>query len=96
MHSVDWDQSRGEIGIWLSPQVRGRGLAPRALKLAGEWLLGACGLARVELLVEPGNAPMMRTADAARFVSEGTLREYVRKRGKGVDVVMVSLIPGDL
>ena len=25
-----------------------------------------------------------------------TLREYLRKRGKGVDVVIMSLIPGDL
>lgn len=96
VHPVDWDQSRAEIVMWLAPQVRGRGLAARALKLAGEWLLGPCGLARVELFVEPDNAPMVRTAEKAGFAREGTLREYLRKRGRGVDVVIMSLIPGDL
>jgi len=93
---VDWDQSRAEIGIWLAPQVRGRGLGRGALRLAGGWLLGPCRLARVELVVEPDNAPMIRAAQAAGFVREGLLREYVRKRGKGVDVAIMSLITGDL
>ena len=39
---------------------------------------------------------MIRAAQAAGFVREGVLREYLRKRGKGVDVVIMSLIPGDI
>jgi [ribosomal protein S5]-alanine N-acetyltransferase len=96
VYPVDWDQSRAEIGIWLAPQVRGRGLGSRALRLAGEWLLGPCGLARVELFTEPGNAPMLHAAQTAGFVREGILREYLRKRGKGVDVVIMSLISEDV
>ena len=93
---VDWDHSRAEISIWLAPQVRGRGLGRAALRVAGGWLLGPCGIARVELIVEPGNAPMTHAAQGAGFVREGILREYVRKRGKGVDVAIMSLIQGDL
>jgi [ribosomal protein S5]-alanine N-acetyltransferase len=96
VHPVDWDQSRAEVGIWLAPQMRGRGLGSRALRLAGEWLLGPCGLARVELFAEPDNEPMFHAANAAGFVREGILREYLRKRGKGVDVVIMSLIPDDV
>jgi RimJ/RimL family protein N-acetyltransferase len=96
VHPVDWDQSRAEVGIWLAPQVRGRGIGRGALRLAGAWLLGPCGLARVELLGEPDNAPMIRAAHAAGFVREGVLREYVRKRGQGVDIVIMSLIPEDI
>ena len=95
VYPVDWGQSRAEVGIWLAPQVRGRGLGPRALRLAGEWLLGPCGLARVELFTELDNAPMIRAAENAGFAPEGILREYLRKRGKGVDVLVMSLIPDD-
>jgi RimJ/RimL family protein N-acetyltransferase len=47
-------------------------------------------------MTEPGNAPMIAAAGAAGFVREGILREYLRERGKRVDVVVMSLIPGDL
>jgi RimJ/RimL family protein N-acetyltransferase len=93
---VDWDQSRAEVGIWLAPQVRGRGLGRGALRLAGSWLLGPCRLARVELIVEHDNAAMIGAAQDAGFAREGLLRGYVRKRGRGVDVAIMSLIPSDL
>ncbi len=93
---VDWDQARAELMIWLAPQVRGRGLGRAALRLAGAWLLTSCGLARVEALAEPENEAAIKTAQAAGFVREGVLREYQRKRGKGVDMVIMSLIGTDL
>ena len=93
---VDWDQARAELTIWLAPQARGRGLGRAALRLAGEWLLTTCRLARVEALAEPGNEAAIHTTQAAGFVREGVLREYQRKRGKGVDMVIMSLIPTDL
>ena len=94
--NVDWDQRRAELRIWLAPQVRGRGLGRAALRLAGEWLLGPCGLARVEVLAEPENRAAIEAAQRAGFVREGVLREYHRKRGHGVDMVIMSLIPADL
>lgn len=96
VHTTDWEQSRTEIGILLAPQVRGRGLGRGALRLAGEWLLGACGLARVELMIEPANAAMVAAATAAGYANEGLLRKYLRERGKRIDVVVMSLIPADL
>ena len=96
VHSTDWDQSRTEMGILLAPQVRSRGLGRAALRLAGEWLLGPCGLARVEVLIEPGNAPMLASCAAAGFGREGILRKYLRARGNRIDVVVMSLIRADV
>jgi RimJ/RimL family protein N-acetyltransferase len=96
VHDVDWDHFRAEIGVWVAPHRRGRGVASDALRLGGRWLLDACGLERVQLLTEPGNAPMRRAARNAGFNEEGTLRGYLRERGHRVDVVMISLIAEDL
>ncbi len=93
---VDWDHARAELAIWLVPQVRSRGLGRSALRLAGDWLLTACRLARVELLAEPDNMSLIRAAEAAGFMREGVLREYRRRRGEGIDMVILSLISADL
>jgi len=95
-HHFDWDDLRAELGIWLAPQVRGQGLAPRALRLAGRWLFSACGIARLELLTEIDNAPLLHAADAAGFVHEGVLRAYLRERGARLDVAVLSLLATDL
>lgn len=96
VEDVDWDHRRAELRIWLAPQMRGRGLGSGALRLAGAWLLETCGLARLEMLAEPENAAAIHAAQAAGFVREGVLREYQRKRGKGIDMVVMSLIGADL
>jgi RimJ/RimL family protein N-acetyltransferase len=95
-HGFDWENYRAEIGIWVAPQRRNRGVARRALTLAAPWLFGACGLRRIALLTEPDNEPMLRAARAAGFVEEGLLRGYRRARGKRVDMVVLSLISLDL
>lgn len=96
VYTTDWEQSRAEIGIFLAPASRGRGLGRGALRLTGQWLLGPCGLARVELITDPSNEAMIAAAAGAGFVREGILRGYVRDRGKRLDVVIMSLLPTDL
>ena len=93
---ADWDNGRAQLAIWLAPQVRRQGLGRGALRLAGEWLLGACRLARVELLAEPDNGALIAAAAGAGFAREGLLRGYERKRGKRVDMIVMSLISADL
>ncbi len=95
VHDVDWDHSRAELGIWTAPAQRGRGVATDALRLAGGWLLGECGLARVQLITEPENAAMVSAARGAGFAEEGVLRGYLREHGQRVDVTVLSLVAGD-
>jgi RimJ/RimL family protein N-acetyltransferase len=96
VHRVDWDNQRAELGIWVAPAARRRGLAAGALRLAGRWLCEHGGLARVEVLTEPGNTAMIAAARTAGFVEEGILRAYVRERGRRVDLTIMSLLPSDL
>jgi RimJ/RimL family protein N-acetyltransferase len=96
VHGVDWDHARAELGIWLAPQVRGKGLASRSLRVATEWLLGRCELARVQILTEPNNEAMIGAARAAGFQYEGVLRGYTLDRGDRVDNAVLGRVREDL
>jgi RimJ/RimL family protein N-acetyltransferase len=96
VHHLEWLDGRAELGIWVAPAARGRGIAREALRLASGWLFSACGLARVELLTEPENTAMIASARAAGFAAEGTLRAYARERGRRIDLAVMSLLPSDL
>ncbi len=95
VHSIDWTNSHVDLGMWLAPHVRGRGHAPRALRLAAGWLFEA-GFKRVQLMTEPSNLPMTRSAQAAGFKHEGVLRGYAVYGGRRVDFAVFSLLPSDL
>lgn len=96
VHNIRWDHLRAELGIWVAPQRRGRGLARRALVLGAGWLFGTLGLERLALLTEPSNEAMRRSALAAGFLEEGILRAYGRERGRRIDLLSLSLLPSDL
>lgn len=91
----DWDHARAELGIWLAPQARGKGLAPGALRLLSAWLFETCGLQRVQIRTGPDNGPMLTAARKAGFVYEGILRAHERVRGARVDAAILSLLPTD-
>lgn len=96
VHQVDIDHARCELGIWLAPPLRGRGLAPRALRLAADWLIDTCGLERVAILTEVDNARMRSAAERAGFRSEGVLRGYALEHGRRIDHAVLSRVAGDL
>ncbi|HEY1590979.1 MAG TPA: GNAT family protein [Solirubrobacteraceae bacterium] len=96
VHRVNWENARAELGIWVAPGARGRGLARTALRLVAAWLLQDLGFQRVQLLSEPGNEWLIRAATGAGFQREGVLKGFLRGQGARVDVVMLSLVRSDL
>jgi RimJ/RimL family protein N-acetyltransferase len=96
VHKFEWEHARAELGIWLAPQVRGRGMGSAALRLVSEWVMRACGIERVQLTTEPDNERMLAAARSAGFVREGILRGYVRYRGRREDSVMLSLLASEI
>ncbi|HLL85742.1 MAG TPA: GNAT family N-acetyltransferase [Thermoleophilaceae bacterium] len=92
---LDRRSGRGEIGYWVAPWARRRGVALRAVSLVSAWALSDLDLERLELLVEPDNEPSQRVAEAAGFTREGILRSYRPMKGRRPDFVLYSLLATD-
>ena len=94
--NFDWADLKAEIGYWMAPEARGRGIGARATRMLAVWALTALGLERLELLANPANEASGRLAERAGFRREGTLRRYRRRHGVREDLVMFSLLAEDL
>lgn len=89
-------QAVAEIGYWVAPGARRRGVALRAAAAVTTWALHDVGFARIELLAAPGNAGSRRVAERIGFTREGVLRSAANGRGaQRVDLVLYSRITTD-
>jgi RimJ/RimL family protein N-acetyltransferase len=93
--SIQSDPGIAEIGYWLAPEARGRGLATRALRLLSAWTLRETGIARLQLQTHVENLASQAVATRAGFTREAVLRAYMDNRGTRHDSVMFSIIPGE-
>ena len=91
----DLGDGRAELGYWVAPAHRGRGIATRLVRLLADWALGEGGYARVELHVHPENAASARVAERAGFACEGVLRSFADIKGRRSDVAMWARIASD-
>jgi ribosomal-protein-alanine N-acetyltransferase len=95
LYALDWRHKRGELGYWLVPAARGRGLATRALRLAVRWMFEDLRLERAQLVTTPDNAGSLAVARRAGFAQEGLLRGRDIEDGERVDVVVLGLLRSD-
>jgi RimJ/RimL family protein N-acetyltransferase len=89
-------EGRAEFGYVIAAWARRRGVGTRALRLYSKWAFSTLGLARLELLVQPGNEASRALGRRAGFTEEGVLRSHSVVRGQRKDMVMLALLPGDL
>ncbi|MFC4020437.1 GNAT family N-acetyltransferase [Micromonospora sp. GCM10011542] len=80
-HPVPY-RGQAEIGYWVIPRARGRGVATAATRALSERAF-ATGTVRLELLTVGENAPSQRVALAAGFRYEGVRRAASPSRGGG-------------
>jgi len=90
------ESGRGEFGYAVARWARRRGVASRALRLYSGWAFAHGGCERLEVVVHPANAASLRLVERVGFRREGVLRSYAVMRGSRVDLVMLSLLPGEL
>lgn len=93
---TDWAGRTTEIGYWMAPWARGRGLMAEAVGLLTRWVLADQQFCRVELRIAPANEPSQRVARAAGYTFEGTLRNAGWIHDGRVDLDCYSFIDADL
>jgi RimJ/RimL family protein N-acetyltransferase len=93
---VDWEEGRCELGYMLAREARGRGVMTRALRLLARWIFDSLPIERLQLGIEPDNAPSRALAERAGFTFEGVLRSYFVNKGRRRDAASYSLIRGEL
>ena len=71
----------GHVGYWVSRHVAGRGIAPTAVALAGDYCLLTMGLHRLEVNIRPENAASLRVAAKLGLRDEGVRRHYLHIAG---------------
>jgi RimJ/RimL family protein N-acetyltransferase len=92
LHSFDAHHRRCEVGFWLAPGARGRGLGSRAVAVAVSWAFTDLDLLRVEMTTTPDNTPVFAIARRLGFTQEGVLRRRNVERGRRVDVVWFGVL----
>ena len=78
VHSIDVANACGEVGYWVVPAARGRGLAGRAVGLLTAYATSEMGLARLELYHSLANERSCAVAEKAGYACEGVRRSGYR------------------
>lgn len=85
-----------EIGYWIAPGARGRGLATAATRLLARHAASTWAPRRVEILVQPANLVSCRVAERAGAIYEGIRRAGIEHRGEARDVAVYAYTAADL
>ncbi|ACZ30501.1 acetyltransferase, GNAT family [Xylanimonas cellulosilytica DSM 15894] len=87
----------GEVGFWMAPGARGRGLMTEAARLVVDYGLDpeGLGLARVEWRAVVGNWGSRRIAWKVGIRVEGEIRGLLVHRGVRLDGWVGTILPGD-
>jgi len=94
LHHLDAERSVLEIGYWLYPHARGRGIATRLARALAEHAF-SIGVQRVAAYVNVGNLGSERVLERAGFTREGVVRSLPKPDGRRVDKTLFSLLPGE-
>ena len=81
-----------EVGYWVDPRARNRGVATTAVRAACRWAVTTPGIELIEWRCEAGNIASRRVAEKSGFLIEATLRKRRVRRGVRVDEWVGSLL----
>jgi RimJ/RimL family protein N-acetyltransferase len=94
LHHLDAERAIVEIGYWVLPAARRRGVATRIARLLARHAF-ALGVERVAAYVNVGNVASERVLERAGYTREGVVRSLPVPNGRRVDKTLFSLLPGE-
>jgi RimJ/RimL family protein N-acetyltransferase len=94
LHHLDSERAIIELGYWLFPQARGRGVATILARALAEHAF-TLGVRRVAAYVNLDNLASERVLERAGFTREGVVRSLPKPDGRRVDKTLFSLLPGE-
>jgi RimJ/RimL family protein N-acetyltransferase len=92
---IDPHNRNGHLGMSLLPGVRGRGLGTDTVRVLCHYGFVVRGLNRLQIETLADNNAMIRAAEAAGFVLEGTLRKAAWVLGEFADEVVYGQLAAD-
>jgi RimJ/RimL family protein N-acetyltransferase len=96
IHRINRDEGRCDIGYFLAPWARGRGVMTGAVRLLSRWVFETLPVERIEITIEPGNVASRGVAERAGYELDGILRSHTVIKGTRRDMAMYSLLRGEL
>lgn len=95
LHSFAPRHRRCEVGFWLVPERRGRGLGADAVAAVANWVFDELDYLRLEMTTTPDNPAVPALARRLGFTAEGVQRKRNVERGQRVDVLLFGLLRED-
>ena len=87
LFNVARHEARCEVGFWLVPGARGRGVATTAVRLACDWAVGTWGIERFDAHSDIDNPRAHAVLERNGFTREGVLRGWGARGAERVDAV---------
>jgi [ribosomal protein S5]-alanine N-acetyltransferase len=94
LHHLDAERAIVEIGYWVLPHARRRGIATRIARLLAEHAF-VLGVERVAAYVNVDNPGSEHVLERAGYTREGVVRSLPKPDGRRVDKTLFSLLPGE-
>jgi len=94
LHHLDTERGIVEIGYFVLPHARRRGVATTIARLLSEHAF-SLGIERVAAFVNVGNTASERVLERAGFTREGVVRSMPKPDGRRIDKTLFSLLPGE-
>jgi RimJ/RimL family protein N-acetyltransferase len=88
LFNVARHERRCEVGFWLLPAARGRGVATTAVRLVCDWAASEWGIERFDAHSDVDNPAAHAVLERSGFTREGLLRGWGARGSRRVDAIV--------